>query len=139
MSAIGTSFCRTCSLRTTRPQVSYFCLSLTHTFNNMHSKFSMPCLNIRYTCQGDHKDVAAWLWLLQPYVDSWATASQLTWHSDGPFDEDEFDGYLQSYRRSTRLYLVQPAVSDELPEPTLSDAYPIVAHAGIRQHTVRVK
>jgi hypothetical protein len=139
MSPIGTSSCRTCSPRTAHPQVSYFWLSLTHRFNNMHSKFHMTCLNIRYTRQGDHKDAAAWLQLLQPYVDAWATASQLTWHSDGPFDEDEFDGYLQSYRRSTRLYLVQPAVPDELPEPTLSDAYPIVAHAGIRQHTVCVK
>lgn len=92
----------------------------------------------RYSRKGSTKPTTGWLRSLQPYVDAWTTATAHVWEVDGAFELEQFHEYLQRYMASTRLYLIPPAVPEQMAAPTSWDMYPTEATAGTRHHAVSI-
>ena len=126
-------------------------------FNNMStclyfSSWSFTCIlnyvfphcptntatDFRYKRQGSTKSASDWLNRLQPYVHEWATATTRVWQCDVHFQHDQFDAYLQSYMRATRLYLIPASAPEDLQSVSTSQMYPLESTAGFRHHAVSV-
>ena len=82
--------------------------------------------------------MAVWLRTLQPYIAGWVTATTSVWPSNELFEEWRavFDAYLQTYRRTTRLRLVQTSHPEQMQPPSVTDMYPLEAIAGTRHYAV---
>ncbi|XBH88439.1 hypothetical protein VPH35_075722 [Triticum aestivum] len=92
----------------------------------------------KYSRVGGNKSMAVWLQSISPYVQEWTTAPTNIWNEVGPFDWDKFGLYLQTYRHTTRIYLVPSAAPDQIEAPLTSDMYPTTSVVGTRHHAVRV-
>ena len=82
--------------------------------------------------------MAVWLRILQPYIAGSVTATTSVWPSNEPFEEwrEDFDVYLQTYKRTTRLRLVQTSHPEQMQPPSVTDMYPLEAIAGTRHYAV---
>ena len=78
-----------------------------------------------------------WLQTLQSYIDGWVTATTLIWPGNEPFQQDDFDAYLRTYRQTTRLRFVQTSRPGQMQPPTITDMYPLQSIAGTRNYAVR--
>ena len=87
------------------------------------------------------RSMAVWSQTLQPYIAGWVTATTSVWPSNEPFEEwrADFDAYLQTYKRTTRLRLVQTSHPEQMQPPSVTDMYPLEAIAGTRHYAVRNK
>ena len=65
------------------------------------------------------------------------TARDNVWPANEPFQRDDYEAYLQTYRQSTRLRLVPTTAHDQMPAPSVTDMYPIEAIGGSRNYAVR--
>ena len=85
--------------------------------------------------------MAVWSQILQPYIAGWEAATTSVWPSNEPFEEwrADFDAYLQTYKRTTRLRLVQTSHPEQMQPPSVTDMYPLEAIAGTRHYAVRNK
>lgn len=79
----------------------------------------------------------SWLEKLQPYIGEWVNATTTVWPGNEPYQRDDFDAYLRTYRQSTRLRLVQTTQPDQMPPPSITDMYPLEAIGGSRNYAVR--
>jgi len=82
--------------------------------------------------------MVVWLQIITPYAQEWTTAATNIWNEVRPFDWDKFGLYLQTYRHTTRIYLVPSAAPDQIEAPLTSDMYPTTSVVGTRHHAVRV-
>ena len=85
--------------------------------------------------------MTVWTQTLQPYIAGWVTATTSVWPSNEPFEEwrADFDVYLQTYMRTTRLRLVQTSHPEQMQPPSVADMYPLEAIAGSRLYAVSNK
>ena len=85
--------------------------------------------------------MAVWSQIFQPYIAGWEAATTSVWPSNEPFEEwrADFDAYLQTYKRTTRLRLVQTSHPEQMQAPPVTDMYPLEAIAGTRHYAVRNK
>ena len=79
----------------------------------------------------------SWLQMLQSYLAEWASARTTVWPNNEPFQRGDFEAYLRTYRRSSRLRLVQSIQPDQMPPPSVTDMYPLEAIGGSRNFAVR--
>lgn len=74
---------------------------------------------------------------LATYVDQWQDATTDVWPFLGPFDADDFRGYLQLYLSATRTRLIPASDPEDMPDTGLLHRDPSQSIAGSRQHAVR--
>ena len=77
-----------------------------------------------------------WLQTLQPFINEWTTATTTLCQADDPFQQDDFDAYLQRYRQSTRLRLTQTTRLSQIQPPSITDMYPLEAITGSKNYAV---
>jgi hypothetical protein len=62
---------------------------------------------------------------MQRWLDDWEGASQDVWPQDGPYDEAEYQAYLDWYLPRTRVRVTHAPRNQQRHTPSYADTYPV--------------